>query len=273
VHALETALETIEARLRFPASSARTMRIRHVVEGLRVAPPGVSVSLAHAMMSTHGAPVMLDVLVVDDDELVGRAVKRLMPPDVSVRGTTSKPRAIELLRDLAWPCAVALIDVKLGRERFGGFDVLDVARAERPTVRCFLVTGSNDLEVKRRALARRVHILAKPFTKEELASILDEARPRPAPPPRDTLAECVARRALEWRLSPTQRDVLRVLVANEKRAHEQTARALDMKLNTLRAHLRAILERSGLPSVDALRDMLLRDSLSLSARGGPGSPP
>jgi len=217
---------------------------------------------------------MLDVLVVDDDELVGRTVKRLAPPDVSVRGTTSKPRAIELLRDLAWPCAVALIDVKLGKERFAGFDVLDVARAERPTVRCFLVTGSNDLEVKRRALDRRVHILAKPFTKEQLASILEEARTRLAPPPpSDALAECVARRALEWRLSPKQRDLLRVLAANEKRPHEETARALDMKLNTLRAHVRAILERSGVPSVDALRDTLLRDSLSLSARGGPGRTP
>lgn len=219
------------------------------------------------MMSRHGEPVMLDVLVVDDDELVGRTVKRMAPADVSARCTTSKPRAIEFLHDLDWPCAVALIDVRLGRDRLGGLDVLEVALAERPNVKCVLVTGSNDIEMMRRAFDRRVHILPKPFTKQQLETIFEEARPRPTPPPSDPLVVSVARRALEWRLSPKQRDVLRVLVANEKRPHEATARALGMKLNTLRAHIRGILERSGLPNVDVLRDTLRRDSLSLREAG------
>ena len=214
---------------------------------------------------------MLDVLVVDDDVLVGRVVKRLAPPDVIVRCTTSKARAIESLRDATWSCTVALIDVRLGRDRLGGLDVVEVALAERPSVTCVLVTGSNDIEVKRRAFDRHVRLLPKPFTKEQLASVFDGARAPSLPPPTDALAECIEKRALEWRLSRRPREVLRLLATNERRPHEETARALGIGLNTLRAHVQAILFRSGLPSVDAVRETLLRDSLSLSARGGPGS--
>ena len=144
------------------------------------------------MMSPMGETMTLHVLVLDDDVLVNRTVKRLAPPDVSARCTTSRPRAIELLRDPSWPCALALIDVRIGSDRLGGLEVLEVALAERKDVKCFLVTGSNDVEVKRRAFDRRVHVLHKPFTKEQLASIFDEARSLPTPPPRDRLAGRVA---------------------------------------------------------------------------------
>jgi FixJ family two-component response regulator len=234
------------------------MFIRHVVELLR-----------HDMMRSVADRMTLDVLVVDDEPLIGRAVRRMAAADVSTRCTSSKLGVIELLRDRGWPCAVALIDVRLGDEPFGGFEVLDVALAERPEIKCILVTGAGDIAVERQAFARRVPILPKPFTKQEIESILDDARPRPTPAPRDALGDCIERRSLAWRLSPKQREVLQRLARNEKGPHEETARALGMKLNTLRAHVREILERSGLASVDALRDTLLRDSLSLSARGGP----
>lgn len=215
----------------------------------------------------------LEILVLDDEAGVGRAVRRMAPPDVSARTTTSKLRAIELLRDLGWPCAVALIDARLGDDLLGGFDVLDVARAERPEIKCFLVTGSSDICVGREAFARRVPILPKPFSKGELESIFDDARIDAKHSPSDGLGEAIEKRALEWQLSPKLREVTQMLVTNPRRPHEQTAQALGMKLNTLRAHVRELLERSELTSVDALRETVLRDALSLSARGGPGSSP
>jgi FixJ family two-component response regulator len=218
-----------------------------------------------------GESARLDVLVVDDDVHVARTIRRMAPPDVSARCTTSKSRAIELLRDARWPCAVALIDVRLGGERLGGLDVLEVALVERRNVTCVLVTGSSDVEVSRRAFDRDVPVLPKPFTKEQLVTVFARARPRPALPPRDALAECVQRRALEWRLPPKPCEALRVLATYEKRPHEETARALGIALNTLRAHIQVILHRSGLPSIDVVRETLLRDSLSLSANGGPGN--
>jgi FixJ family two-component response regulator len=201
------------------------------------------------------------ILLVDDDVLVARTLRRMLPADVIAKYTSSKAKAIEFLRDGEQACGLALIDVRLGNEGFAGLDVLDIALHERPNIACALVTGSRELEVLRRAFSRNVPVVPKPFAKSDLAQIVERSRPAPS---RDPLEDCIELRASAWGLSPRQREVLRILVVNKKRAHEETARAMGMNLNTLRSHIRELLERSQLPSVDDVIETLLRDSLALA---------
>ena len=70
-----------------------------------------------------------EILLVDDDALVGRTVRRMLPPDVTLRCATSKARGVALLRDASTRWLAVLIDMQLGDERFAGLDVLDVALA------------------------------------------------------------------------------------------------------------------------------------------------
>ena len=68
-----------------------------------------------------------EILLVDDDVRVGRTVRRMLPPDVTLRCATSKARGVALLRDASTSWLAVLIDMQLGAERFAGLEVLDVA--------------------------------------------------------------------------------------------------------------------------------------------------
>lgn len=207
----------------------------------------------------------LDILLVDDDELVGRTVQRLLPPQVRARSATTKVRAIELLREREWPCGLALIDVNLGSERLAGLDVLEIALAERPQVRCALFTGSIHPEVVRCVFVRDVQIVPKPLRQADLVMLLDRAR---TGDPIDPLRKCVDSRSLEWRLSATQKMILKAVVANGRRTNEEVACALGMNVNTLRSHVRELLCRSQFRSLDELISSLLRDALDVDASSG-----
>lgn len=105
-----------------------------------------------------------------------------------------------------------------------------------------------------------MQVIPKPFSKADLLRVIERAQPL------DRLAAVVEARALECALSPTLGVLLRELVSNKQRTHEDTARALGMNTNTFRAHVRALLRRSGYRTVDDLVASLLREALALPLR-------
>ncbi len=200
---------------------------------------------------------MRDVLVIDDEVHVLRAIKKLLGPELHVRTASTKYEGLRALRDRTRPpLSLILIDAKLGNERSAGLELLDVAAEEHKNVRRALITGSRDPTIRNGASARLAFVLSKPFGRLDLLPLLEAGRA----PKANAMDSAIDRRAGDWNLTPRQRDIVRLALAGQTK--EQIAGELGVSVNTCRSHVAEVLCRSNLAGLDHVVIALLRDVIA-----------
>jgi CheY-like chemotaxis protein len=188
------------------------------------------------------------VLVVEDNPIAARTLERLLSPALSVQHAASKNVAIRALAGSRF--AGVLVDLGLGADRAGGFEVLLHVPKDLPRA---LVTGVVERWAIQRAGALGASYSAKPCTKEALAPFV--ARIATASVALPALSEILVAHVSRWRLSRMQALVLTSIASDE--APEVFVERHGIGLRTYKAHVTEVLARSGAATQRSLLAMLL----------------
>ena len=127
------------------------------------------------------------VLVIDDEPLVRRIVRRALEPEASVLEAADGKAGLDLL-DRPETRAVDLVVTDFMMPRVGGLEVMAVLNRYRPDVAIIGMTGHADLALREAAAKYGVRVLQKPF---EIGALLASVR--------EVLAESRARRGVQGR--------------------------------------------------------------------------
>jgi len=119
------------------------------------------------------------LLIVDDDALITDTLSFALGTEFEVLACESRPHAIELLRQLAEPPALALVDLGLPPTPHApeqGFRLIADLLAHSPSMRIFVLSGQNDAAHARHARALgAAEFIAKPCDPAALKKILARA--------------------------------------------------------------------------------------------------
>jgi CheY-like chemotaxis protein len=138
------------------------------------AEPGLIVSSARP--SSRAAPLGDGefILVVEDNDKVREAtVSRIESLGYTVLEAKTGPEAVTLLAS-GEPLALVFSDVVLPGG-MTGYDVAEWVRSMRPDVKVLLTSGYSDMPLAGSKAVREIEVLAKPYTREQLAYALREA--------------------------------------------------------------------------------------------------
>ena len=138
------------------------------------AEPGPIVS--HARPSTEEAPLgdgELILLVEDNDKVREATVNRLESLGYAVVEAKTGPEAITLLKS-GEPIALVFSDIVMPGG-MTGYDVAEWVRSMKPDLKVLLTSGYSDMPLAVSEAARKVKVLGKPYTREQLACALREA--------------------------------------------------------------------------------------------------
>ncbi len=191
------------------------------------------------------------VLVVEDDPLVTRTYRRLLPRSWAFVHASTKGAAVRALEEER-SLRLILLDLALGNDSRAGLELLDVAVARYPRVPRAIVTAFYDHAAINRTAARGAIILAKPLDHEGrgvLTALVEKSAARDGA---GTIERHVAKMADAWRLSPTESRVLTRFVARQPRA--QICSELRMSLGTLKNHVLKILLKAG--GANSMQDLV-----------------
>ncbi len=118
-------------------------------------------------------PDVWDVLVVDDEPVVGNGI-RLLLREAGLRVATVADAEAALAHPAAGECRLVLCDLML--PGLSGIDLLHKLRATRPNLPVVMITGYGTAENAARALEAGVSgFLPKPFTESELLDAVRHA--------------------------------------------------------------------------------------------------
>ncbi|HEY1289847.1 MAG TPA: sigma-54 dependent transcriptional regulator [Burkholderiales bacterium] len=125
------------------------------------------------------------LLIVDDDPLITDTLAFALGADYEVLAVESRPRAIELVRQLAPVPELALIDLGLPPTPHSpeeGFRLIADLLAHSPAMKIFVLSGQNEAAYARHARALGAwEFIAKPANPLTLKRALDRARGQPTP--------------------------------------------------------------------------------------------
>jgi signal transduction histidine kinase/ActR/RegA family two-component response regulator len=145
------------------------------------AEPGPIVS--RAAPSSEEAPLAngeLILLVEDNDKVREATANRLKSLGYAVLAAKTGPEAITLLGSEE-PMALVFSDIVMPGG-MTGYDVAERVRSMRPELKVVFTSGSSDAPLAVSEAARKIKMLAKPYTREQLACALREAlEGRPLP--------------------------------------------------------------------------------------------
>lgn len=126
---------------------------------------------------------MLDtVLFVDDDEdlreVMQEILARLGVRRVVTAGSLSE---VQLRRDDALQCQLAILDINLGTNQPSGVNVYEWLEREGFAGRIIFLTGhaSNDPRVREAASLNDAYVASKPLSVAQLGGLIDVASPAP----------------------------------------------------------------------------------------------
>jgi DNA-binding NtrC family response regulator len=129
------------------------------------------------------------VLIVDDDALIVDTLSFALGTDFEIYACESRPHAIELLRQLAEPPQLALVDLGLPPTPHApdeGFRLIADLLAHAPDVKIFVLSGQNDAANARHARALgAAEFIAKPCDPAMLKRVFERALEFRATPPPD----------------------------------------------------------------------------------------
>ena len=138
------------------------------------AEPGPIVS--RAAPSPKEAPLgdgELILLVEDNDKVREATANRLKSLGYAVLEAKTGPEAITLLKS-GEPMALVFSDIVMPGG-MTGYDVAERVRSMRPELKVLLTSGYSDMPLAVSEAARKIKVLAKPYTREQLACALREA--------------------------------------------------------------------------------------------------
>jgi CheY-like chemotaxis protein len=126
-------------------------------------------------------PKFSRILVVDDNSRMVALIKRwLGRAGYDVIGVTTVAEALAMLT--AQPLEWVLTDLMMPTG--DGMDILAYARTHQPQAKVIIMTAFGSEATRQRAVAQGAHaFLSKPFSVEELLSILEFDRPSGSIPP------------------------------------------------------------------------------------------
>ena len=114
------------------------------------------------------------ILVVEDNDKVREAtVRRLESLGYAVVEAKTGPEAITLLQS-GEPIALVFSDIVMPGG-MTGYGVAERVRAMKPGIKVLLTSGYSDMPLAVSETARKVKVLGKPYTREQLACALREA--------------------------------------------------------------------------------------------------
>jgi two-component system response regulator DevR len=187
-------------------------------------------------------------LVVEDDELVGRAICRLLAPYGESMVALTVLEAQRILGSRAdW--SAFFIDLRLPDG--SGIDVLAEARVDHPTTPAMLLTGCVEANAINAAFDLDADYVVKPVRRQRIVRFL-LARPDFASKLRQTVSAWRDRYAL----SGAELDVLQRAAAGETR--DAIAEARGCALPTVKTHVANLLEKTGDDSLLGAVARLLR---------------
>ena len=129
-----------------------------------------------ATVSTGQAPLgngQRILLVEDNDKVREATVSRLESLGYAVLPTRTGSQAIELLES-GEPVDLVFSDIVLPG-KMTGYDVAEWVRSKKPNLKLVLTSGYSKMPLAMSAAVREIRLLAKPYTREQLAHALREA--------------------------------------------------------------------------------------------------
>jgi DNA-binding NarL/FixJ family response regulator len=200
----------------------------------------------------------LALLIVDDDPRTIHSLRHYLPKTMV---TTIVGAAIDAVDRINSQDQFHGLIVDVGLPDFSGTIVLDYWRRQRPGVPAVVITGRGT-EGANHAMLRGAQFLSKPFGKDELDVFLDWVRRAHWKLPPELEGPFLA--LIEEHRVPDKRAVVlaRYLTHTPRR---QIAEELGISVNTVRTHVRRLLQTVEASSMDSLRDRLLRASTASAA--------
>jgi CheY-like chemotaxis protein len=115
----------------------------------------------------------LILLVEDNDKVREATANRLESLGYAVLEAKTGPEAITLLKS-GDPVVLVFSDVVMPGG-MTGYDVAEWVQSMKPDVKVLQTTASSDVPVAVSKAARKIKVLGKPYTREQLACALREA--------------------------------------------------------------------------------------------------
>ena len=118
-------------------------------------------------------PVKLKIMVIDDEEIVGKRLK----PALEKRGDiiesfVNSKKALMRLGEAHFD--IVITDIRM--DEIDGLEVLDYIKSHSKDTKVIMITGYATVEVAREALAKGAFdFIAKPFKPEDLRVIISKA--------------------------------------------------------------------------------------------------
>ncbi len=203
------------------------------------------------------------VFLVDDDEAVLRALRRLLgAAGYEVRSYASSIQFLAEHDPAAPGCAI--LDLSMpGIDGLGIQTALSAGSGMRPVI---FLTGTGDIPTSVRAMkAGAVDFLTKPVQANDLLAAISRAVAidREGRHARNGAAGAAARLAT---LTPREREVLTLVVAG--RLNKQIAHELGTSIKTIKVHRARVMAKMGVRTV---ADLVRASELAIG--GGPAQPP
>jgi DNA-binding NarL/FixJ family response regulator len=194
-------------------------------------------------------------LVVEDEEMVRRALVRALTAHGSVEGVESMTAARAALRRRKFDSLIVDVHLPDGC----GLDLITPARQRWPAIWVLVLTGSYDHEVISRAHELGVRYLLKPFSAEQLKIHADETRAR-----RNAGDRRVSLALDRWTRGHGLSDAEAELLALGARGvpREEFAVIRGVRPDTIRKQIQSLLRKTGEHTFEGAVNSLLREAVS-----------
>ena len=193
------------------------------------------------------------VLIVEDDDLVARALMNVIRREVSVARAESVAGAKRLLTGPK-PWDAVIVDI--GLPDGDGLDLMTWARSVDLRLPALVVTGTLEPKLANRAHLLDVEFAYKPDVLPNVKAFIRRVCSRPSEEDATSQAvatgEALARQA---HMTPREIDVVRLVAEGVPRA--ELARRLRISENTVKTRIRSLLEKANLPNLEAVARAVL----------------
>jgi DNA-binding NarL/FixJ family response regulator len=197
----------------------------------------------------------LAFLVVEDDDIIRRALVRALSTYGHVEGVGSCSEAHEVLRDRKFDSLV----VDVGLPDGSGLDLVTRARQLWPSIWVLVLTGNIEHAVVSRAHELGVRFLLKPFAPGHLSIHVEETRARRTAGDR-RVSIAVDRWTRGHQLTAAETELLMLGARGVPR--EEFAIMRGVKPDTIRKQIQALLHKTGDDTFEAAVNSLLREAIA-----------
>ena len=180
------------------------------------------------------------LLIVDDDPLITDTLAFALGADYEVLAVESRPRAIELVRQLAPVPGLALIDLGLPPTPHSpeeGFRLIADLLAHSPAMKIFVLSGQNEAAHARHARALGAwEFIAKPANPLTLKRALDRARDQATPEAAELVGSSASMEKLRSQIAQFAASPFPVLIEGESGSGKELVAASLHRLSPRAAH-------------------------------------